>query len=179
MKVKGEQSQHHEETETMKPYRQMHAPPFGSATPAPRWSLTDRGAALAILSLPFALAALAFLLAVITTTMGEMAQGTLRFYLAAFSYSYLMACLMCLPAYAIGYGWYWWKTKGGDADLGKPLLWMPLIAAAFVWFPAVLFPQLTGTGRVQVFLLLAGASLVVGYLWVAVVRFILRVWRKV
>ena len=163
----------------MKPYRQMHAPPFGSATPVPRWSLTDRGAALAILSLPFALAALAFLLAVITTAMGEMAQGTLRFYLAAFSYSYLMACLMCLPAYAIGYGWYWWNTKGGDVDLGKPLLWMPLIAAAFVWFPAVLFPQLTGTGRVQVFLLLAGASLVVGYLWVAVVRFILRVWRKV
>lgn len=81
--------------------------------------------------------------------------------------------------FAIGYGWYWWKTRGDDADLGKPLLCMPLIAAAFVWFPAVLFPQLTGPDRVQVFLLLAGASLVVGYLWVAVVRFILRVWRKV
>jgi len=162
----------------MKPYRQMHAPPFGNATAAPRWSLTDRGAALAILALPFALAALAFLLAVITTAMGEMAQGTLRFYLAAFSYWYLMTCLMCLPAYAIGYGWYWWKTKSSDADLAKPLLWLPLLAAAFVWFPAVLFPQLTGQGRVQVFLLLAGASLLVGYLWVAFVRFILRVWRK-
>lgn len=163
----------------MRPYRQMHAPPFGSATPAPRWSLTDRSAALAILSLPFALAALAFLMAVITTAMGEMAQGTLRFYFAAVSYLYLVAFLMCCPAYAIGYGWYWWKTKGGDADLGKPLLWMPLIAAAFVWFPAVLFQQLTGTSKVKVFLLLAGASLVVGYLWVAVVRFILRVWRQV
>jgi len=164
----------------MKPYRHMRASPFGGRTTSVRrWKLTDRGAVLAILSLPFALAALAFLLAVSTTAMGEMTQGTLRFYLAAFSYSYLVVGLMCTPAYAIGYVWYWWKTRGEDVDLGKPLLWMPLIAAAFAWFPAVLFPQLTGTGRMQIFLSLAGASLIAGYLWVAVVRFILRIWRKV
>lgn len=157
----------------MKPYRQMRSPPYwDAAAPTSRWSLTTRRAALAILSLPFALAVLAFMLAVITTAMGEMTQGTPRFYFAALSYSYLIACLMCLPAYAISYGWYWWKTRGYDADLGKPLLWMPLIAAAFVWFPAVLFPQLAGTERMQVFLLLAGSSLVVGYLWMAIVHFI-------
>ncbi len=143
----------------------------------PYGSMATRSASLAILSLPFALTALAFLLAVITTAMGEMARGTFRFYVAAFSYSYLVVCLMCLPAYAISYGWYWWRTKNSKTDLDKPLLWMPVIAAAFVWFPYVLFP-LNGMGRMEIFLVLAGANLVFGYLWIAVVRFILRIWRK-
>jgi len=156
----------------MKPYRQMHTPPF---RPTQRWSVSDRGAALAILSLPFALAVLAFMLTFIASAVGKTAQGTLLFYLAAFSYAYLIACVMFLPAYAIGYCWYWWKTKNDDTDLVKPLFWMPLIVAAFVWFPTVLFPQVSITGRIQVFLLLAGASLVIGYLWVAIVGFILRI----
>jgi hypothetical protein len=168
-----------EETKAMKTYQYIHATPFGSVIPISRWRLSDRGASLALLSIPFVFAVLAFLMAVIATMMGEMEQGSFFFYMAALSYSYLVVCLMYMPAYAIGYLWYAWKTKGVDTDLSKPLLWIPLIAAAFVWLPIVFFPQLTGVERIQASLLLTGVSLIVGYPWVAVVRFILHIWRKV
>ena len=140
--------------------------------------ISNRGATLLILAIPLATAIFAFGVAVATTASGEMAQGTTRFYLAAFAYSYLLACLTCLPSYAISYAWYWWSSKDSDSDIKKRLWLMPLVSTAFVWFPLVVLPDLNGVERFQTLLLLAFASLVFGYLWIALVRLILRLWRK-
>lgn len=165
----------------MKHYPHMRVPPFGatSSLSVSEWSRTDRTASLVILTLPFALALIAFLLAIITTALGSVPQGTPRFYMAAFSFTYLVAGLLYLPAYAISYGWFWWATRDDISDLGKKLFWMPLVAAAFVWFPAILFRQLADAGLLQAVLLLLGISLIVGYLWIGIARLILYVWRKV
>lgn len=165
----------------MKLYRQQtrHTPPYRTTVRVSSSPISDRGAALALLAFPMGLALLAFILSVGTTAMGEMAKGSVRFYTAAFAYTFLMSSLMGLPAYIASYGWFWWRTKVHDTDLCKALWLMPLIAAAFVWFPALLFPQGKGISRIQVYLLLAGGTLVIGYAWVAIVRLIFRFWRKV
>lgn len=163
----------------MKHYPHMRVPPFGAATTVSEWSQTDRKASLVILTFPFALGLIAFLLAIITTALGSVPQGTPRFYMAAFSFSYLVIGLLYLPAYAISYGWFWWATRDDIADLGKRLLLMPLVAAVFVWFPAIFFRQVADAGLLQAVLLLIGISLIVGYLWIGIARLILYVWRKV
>lgn len=154
-------------------------PPYRTPVRVSPFTLSDRGAALALLAFPMGLAFLAFIISVGTTAMGEMAKGSVRFYTAAFAYTFLMSSLMGLPAYIASYGWFWWRTKAHDADLCKNLWLMPLIAAVFVWFPALLFPQSKGIGRIQVYLLLAAGTVVIGYAWVAIVRLIFRFWRKV
>ena len=163
----------------MKHYPHMRVPPFGVATTVSEWSQPDRKASLVILTFPFALGLIAFLLAIITTALGGVPQGTPRFYMAAFSFSYLVIGLLYLPAYAISYGWFWWATRDDITDLGKKLLWMPLVAAVFVWFPAIFFRQVVDAGLLQAVLLLIVISLIVGYLWIGIARLILYVWRKV
>lgn len=160
----------------MNTYRQRFATLRGAATVS-RWS--DRQAALTILSLPFILTPLAFLLTVIVTSMDLTQEGSLGLFVGGISYAYLIVCLIWLPSYAIGYGWYWWKTKL-DGNLCKPLLWLPLLIAAFAWFPAALLP-IPGNIQTkwwQIFFVLGGMSLVTNYLWVGIVRLILRYWRK-
>lgn len=141
--------------------------------------LSDRGAALALLAIPFGLALIAFFLSVGTTAMGEMVKGSARFYIAAFSYTFLMSSLIVLPAYMLAYGWYWWRTKPTDTNLVKALWMMPLIAAALVWFPAGFIPQGLAIDKFKVYLLLAGCTVVLGYAWIGVVRSILRFWRNI
>jgi len=164
--------------------RNLMASPFAPLQPRTWFSVGDRGAALALLSAPFAIALITFVLAVLTTMLGEMEKGSARFYTAAFSYTFLISSVMALPAYLAGYGWYWWWTKESDDRLTTGLWFAPLVATLFAWFPATLFPA---TGKLgapainpfQTYLLIAALTLVLGYLWASLVRVILRLWRNI
>jgi len=131
-----------------------------------------------VLALPIALAALGFALSVATTVMGEMAKGSPRFYTAALSFTYLMACVIFLPAYTGAYGWFWWRTKAQGADIVKSLWLMPLVASALIWFPSLLLPHESAVSKLQLYFFLVAGTLLVGYAWVAVARLILYFWRK-
>ncbi len=73
----------------------------------------DRRAALWLLSVPLLAALVAFAIAVIATLMGEMAQGSPRFYAAALSFSTLLLSVMLLPAYLLSLA----GTHGGRAKV--------------------------------------------------------------
>lgn len=137
-----------------------------------------RGATLAIMALPLVLAVVAFILAATMTVVGGMERSSFRFYIGIISYSYLVIGFLCLPAYCVGYIWFWWKTKTENVEPRRQLLWFPLIASGSVWFPAVFFPQAAEEGRLRAYFSLAVATLVFGYAWIAIVRLVLSL-RKV
>lgn len=164
--------------------RDLMASPFASVATSSRFSVTDRSAALLLLAGPFVIALIAFVLAVVVTMLGEMESGSMRFYTAAFSYSFLISSVMTLPAYLIGYGWYFWWSKAAVSRITTGLWILPLVAALAAWFPATLFPapsklDSAGINSFQVYLMMAALTLTLGYLWAAVVRVVLRVWRKI
>lgn len=164
--------------------RNLMASPFAPLQSRTGLAVSDRTAALALLSAPFTIALIAFVLAVLTTVLGEMDKGSARFYTAAFSYTFLISSVMALPAYLAGYGWYWWWTKDRDDRIATGLWIAPLVATLFAWFPATLFPAPGKLGDpavnpFQIYLLMAALTLVFGYIWALVVRVILRLWRKI
>lgn len=156
----------------IKPYR----PPYAPQSATKPLALSNRGAVLAILSIPLLLAALAFILTIIAASLSV--EHGIFAKIVVFSYLYLMVGLIYLPAYGVSYVWYWFRA-GDDANLGRSLLRIPLISTAFVWFPTLSPPQLANPAHAKSFLILAGINLIVCYLWVAVVRLILRTWRKI
>lgn len=163
--------------------RHPMASPYAPMAPNSRFTVTDRGAALLLLAGPFVIALIAFVLAVVTTLLGEMDKGSVRFYVAAFSYSFLISSVMTMPAYLVGYGWYYWWSKAADRRITAGLWIMPLVATLFAWFPATIFPSLdklgAGVNPFQVYLMMAALTLAFGYLWSVLVRAILRFWRKI
>ncbi|MBK4987432.1 hypothetical protein IAE36_000311 [Pseudomonas sp. S36] len=144
----------------------------------------ERRRALCLISLPLLGALIAFAVAVITTLMGEMAQGSARFYIAALSYTLLVLCVMLLPAYVAGLAWYAWWTRAGDEGRLLRGLWLaPLVAVMFAWFPAAFFPGLQPLGQasadpVRTYLLAGALTLLLGYAWSVVVYMIMRFWRN-
>ncbi|KGT55139.1 hypothetical protein NY96_13415 [Xanthomonas citri pv. fuscans] len=143
----------------------------------PPWS--DRRFAITWLLAPIIGVLLAFLIAVAVTAMGKMAQGTPRFYLVALSYTYLLASLMCMPAYAIGVGGYWWMTRNAEEKRIGYLWWIPVFSALWGWFPSVLFPQGGDVGMGKLFVMMAGTVFVLSLIWILVVRAVLYIWKKV
>ena len=147
--------------------------------------MDDRRAALRLLLVPLVGALIAFAFAVAATAMGEMAEGSPRFYAAAFSYSLLLLSVMLLPAYLLSLGWYAWWTRAGEAHRLLRGLWLaPLVAVLLAWFPATLFPGLKPLGQdaidpLRTYLLAGSGTLLLGYGWSAVVFVILRYWRNV
>lgn len=141
--------------------------------------LSHRGAALLLLAIPLFLTVVCLLLAVIITAGGgHIEDGSLRQYTAAFGYTGILVSVIVLPSYCVALVWYWWRTRG-VADMRRlaAQMWLlPPIGAAFIWFPSLLFPAITD--KFQAYLTLAGAALVLGYLWVAFARFLLILWRK-
>jgi hypothetical protein len=135
----------------------------------------DRRIALAILALPFAAALIALLIAAFYG--GPNNDAGILFLARVFSYSYLVVCVLALPAYAIGYIFYWWQSSVNN--LVKPLLWFPMVWAGFVWFPSIFVPQLNNRDQFEVYVMLAIGCLILGYLWVGIVRLILRAWRGI
>jgi hypothetical protein len=133
---------------------------------------SDRGALLACLSVPFAAALLAFIIAVALTAFGVPLVGTVRSSVAGFAFVYLTLCFMGLPAYGAGCVWYWWATRGDDSRLLMQLYALPLIAAVFAWFPGLAFIDAPLIQRARIYPTFAIPALIVGYLWIAMVRMI-------
>lgn len=148
-------------------------------------SVGDRRAALWLLSVPLLATLVAFAIAVVATTLGEMTEGSPRFYAAALSFSALLLGVMLLPAYLLSLGWYAWWTRGGDSRRLRLGLWLaPLVALLFAWFPATLVPGLRPLGQdaidpVRTYLLAGMLTLMLGYAWSVVVFVMLRFWRNV
>lgn len=139
---------------------------------------TDRALLMTGLSLPLLFALIAFVLAVALTAFGAPTVGTARSTIAGLAYVYLMMCLMWLPAYAAGCGWFWWATRGEDDNLLKRLYTMPWISALFVWFPALFFTPITLADKARMYPMLAATVIIASYIWIGLVRFIFHVWRQ-
>lgn len=139
----------------------------------------DRRAALTLLSLPFILCVAALVFAVGITTSGLAPKGTPQFYVAAFAYAYLTTALMCMPAYIAGCMYFWWTTTKNEVAVPRALWRIPIVSLATIWFPAAFVPQETHLDRVKVLLFLALITTVINYLWLAFVRIVLRLWRKI
>ena len=141
---------------------------------------SDRNVMLLCLSIPFLLAVVAFVLAVALTAFGAPTVGTLRSTTAGFAYVYLTLGLMWLPAYLVACGWFWWATHddGGEENLLKRLMKVPLVGAAFIWFPAVFFTPVSLGDKARIFPALAVFAIVGGYIWVGLIRLMFRAWRR-
>jgi len=145
----------------------------------------DRRAALWLLLVPLLGALLAFVIAVAATMMGEMAEGSPRFYAAALSFSVLLFSVILLPAYLLSVGWYAWWTHGADHRRLRLGLWLvPLVALLVAWFPVTLVPGLKPLGQdtidpLRMYLLAGALTLILGYAWSLIVFVILRFWRDV
>lgn len=140
---------------------------------------SDIQAARALLVIPVGLALISFVIAAIASSFGEMTQGTLRFYVGAFSYAFVAGSFLILPAYLISLAWFWWSTKNDDHNMKRNLWLTPLVTCVFVWFPAVALPKVSGIETMmKTYFLLVGISLVLGYVWIAIVRAVLYFWRK-
>lgn len=147
------------------------------------WALSDRGAALAVLGTPIWMSLLALLMAIGLTASGPVIEpGSIKQFLATFAYTTLLIAALFLPSYLGAYGWYWWRSRR-EGRIGRRFALMPLIAAGLVWCPTLLISGSNGyfdsVGLLQGYLLLAAVTLVGGYVWVGLVRLILRLWRKV
>ncbi|QOI07947.1 hypothetical protein D5S10_29940 (plasmid) [Pseudomonas savastanoi] len=163
-------------------HNQVEPSPFANQSISRGFVSSDWRAATLLLALPFALALISFVLAVVVTLLGEMDKGSTRFYTAAFSYSFLLASVIVMPSYLASFIWYGWWSKSGERRVLTGLWIMPLISAAVALVPAILFfkySEAKGMTLMQVYLLVAIATLVIGYIWSCVVRVILRVWRKI
>lgn len=141
---------------------------------------SDRVLLLMYLSAPVAIAAVAFAMAVGLTAFGAPQVGTPRSTAAGLAYVYLTVGLMWLPAYLVACGWFWWATRDDEAqeNLFKRLFTMPLVGAAFVWFPVLYFTPAPMAQKVRMYPLLALSAIVGGYIWVGLVRLMFRAWRK-
>lgn len=152
-------------------------PAHGSTSVAPL--STDTKAAITLLSLPFFFCLSALVLAVCTTASGIAPKGTPLFYVAAFSYAYLTTALMCMPAYIAGCIYFWWVTTKNEIPITRALWQIPIVSLAVIWFPAVFVPQETQLDRLKVILFLALVTTVINFLWIALVRIVIRLWRKI
>lgn len=139
---------------------------------------SDRSALLLCLAIPFAIALVSFVLAVGLTAPGAPKLGTLRSTVAGLSYVYLTLGLMWLPAYGIACGWFWWSTRASEQKLFTRLYTLPLVAALFVWFPALMFVAVPFTQRLRLFPVLALSAVLSGFLWIGLVRLMFYAWRR-
>jgi hypothetical protein len=151
----------------------------GTVSWSGRWAVTDeRAALLRILVLPLLSALVAFLLAVALTGFGVPAVGTARSTVAGFAYVHLTLCILALPAYCAGLLWFWWITRADDARLLTRLCQLPLIAALFAWFPSTLMSSAPLREQLSALPMLAVSTLLLGYLWIGLVRLIYFLWRR-
>lgn len=163
-------------------HNQVQPSPFATQSRRSGFISSDWSAAILLLALPFIIALISFVLAVAVTLLGEMDKGSTRFYTAAFSYSFLLASVIVMPSYLTSFFWYGWWSKNSDQRILTGLWIMPLISAVVALGPAILFfkySEAKGMTLMQVYLLVAIATLIIGFFWSCVVRGILRVWRKI
>jgi hypothetical protein len=133
---------------------------------------TKRSCLILWLSLPVAVAILVFMLAVGLTAFSVPKIGSLRSTTAGLAYVFLVFSLVGLPAYLVAYGWFCWKTRidSAVANLRKQLFRMPMIVAAFIWFPTLFFVPLPFVQKARLYPLFALAAVIGGYAWVGLVH---------
>ena len=136
-----------------------------------------RKRALWFVCMPFLCVLLMAVFSYASANMGNIETGSIRFYLTALSFAGLALALTTLPPYAIGAAWYWWRTTKSLEAVRGSIYIIPVIAVLFCWFPSFLFTPLVGAHqKVQLFTLLAVTQLVLGYVWLFIVKnFFLRV----
>lgn len=143
-----------------------------------RLNNSDRALLLALLAIPLILALVAFAIAVALTGFSTPIIGTTRSTVAGYAYVYLIFCLMAMPSYIISGAWFWWVTRDDDAIALDRLLTTPLIGALFVWLPVLVVAPVPLAQKVQMYPMLALTAIVAGYVWVALVRLMFYLWRK-
>lgn len=142
------------------------------------WLALDRSRLLVGLSLPIVLAALSFAMAVTLPLLGAPQIGSMRSNLSGAAIVYLTLGFMWLPGYAIGCAWFWWRTRAHDDHLFASLYKVPLVAAALVWFPALVFTPTTLGQKVRMYPAMAISALMMMFIWIGLVRLILHLWRR-
>lgn len=158
---------------------QLHTSPYRPAGLVDYQSRADRKAALWLLALPLMVLVVMFAFAVFVTVGESLTHGSAKFFAAAFSYVYLAASAMAMPGYLVGVIWFWWRTKADHERITAELWKVPLIAAAFSWFPSTLYPGVATAERINLFVMMVfvvgGASLA----WICAVRGYFYLWRKI
>lgn len=94
----------------------------------------------------------------------------------------LVAAFFCVPGYAVAVIWFGVKSKwfADDIDqLKKQILSIPLVALIMCWVPSVLVPNVGMGVRAQIAILTVIVMLIFGYVWIAIVRFMIQVFMKI
>jgi hypothetical protein len=136
---------------------------------------TDRRIALVLLALPFLFTFISLIHAAFFSGIGD--PGVQLTKTSIFTYAFLIAAILILPSYIISYGFYWWHSKGNGVI--KPLILLPLVWAGFAWFPSILVSQGNFQAQFNVFAILSMLCLIIGYIWIGLLRLILRLWRGI
>ncbi len=138
----------------------------------------DRSALLRCLCIPLVLTLVAFSIAVALTAFSVPTVGTTKSTVAGLAYVYLMMALMWVPSYLVGLAVFWWNTRHSDDKLLFNLYIMPLVCALFIWFPSLVMGDATREQRMQMLVPLVGTGVILGYVWIGLVRLMYYVWRK-
>ena len=130
---------------------------------------------MTILVAPHMLALPCLLIAALVN-LAPIAPDTIKHYIGMTVFTYLVLCVLVLPSYSFACVWYWLRTRG-DPDnserLYKQLWWLPPITAIFMWWPFAFIPVVQQNGFLA-FMFLALSVLVIAYLWVLLIRLVLR-----
>jgi hypothetical protein len=157
---------------------------------------TDRGAIARLLWLPVVGACLSLLAAFWALHLGLLdpatppPTGLWRFSRVIIGFGVVWAGV-CGPWYLAGICWYLWATRAkkiiaffaphDETPFLLRTLWkIPLASASLCWVPLLTrMPTPNGISRMAIGVGIITVQLVVGYLWIAIVRGITRLWRGV
>jgi hypothetical protein len=126
---------------------------------------------------PLVLAVVSFAIAVFMTATGMYRHGTISSVVAATSILYLTLGMTWLPGYAISLVWFWYVTRH-DKPLFPSIYWVPVIQSLLIWFPSLLLVDVPFTQKLRMLPAWAFASLILGYVWIAIVRAIFYFWKR-
>lgn len=138
---------------------------------------TDRAFLFTCLMLPFALAGIAFILAVSLTATSVPTVGTARSAIAATCFVYLALALTWLPAYSIALTWLWFTTRNGESALSR-LYWIPVIQTLFIWFPTIFFLDAPIEQKYRMLPSWGIASILLGFLFIGIIRGSFHLWKR-
>ncbi|MEM8515128.1 hypothetical protein RCH14_004488 [Massilia sp. MP_M2] len=138
---------------------------------------TDRTSLFACLLAPLILAVAAFILAVSLTAVSVPISGTLRSTVAALSFVYLTLALAWLPAYTIALAWFWITTRNDEAIFPR-LYWVPVIQTLFIWFPTIFFLDVPTAQKLRMIPPWGIASIVLGFVFIGLIRGIFYLWKR-
>lgn len=163
--------------------RQRHAGTYG--VPSRRGPVSLRSVMLLLLcGGPVLLICTSFLFGVGLQSLGLVGtarHGGILGGLGGLALTVLVGAFFCVPGYFIAVVWFGFKSRISADDLGalkKQLMGIPLVSLVMFWLPAVLVPQTNLGVRVQIAGLTVILMLLFGYLWIAIIRLLIRSFIK-